>query len=318
MGVTPAKVAFLSETFSPFYFEAVKAIKEAGTVNVTSSDQVDDMRKAGQLREILKEIRIGHEKTRKIVKADALAEGQAIDTIARHIREMIEPVEARMKMEEDFARREKELAQAKLKAEREEKLRPMGVNTADYNLESMSEGGFNELFEGLNTAYQARLKWQEEEDARLLQEETDRIHRENELAKENARLRAEQAKLQQQIDADAALAREAKAKADAKLKLEKEKAAAVLKAEQARSRQLELDAEKVRTAEALKVQEQQQALVRAANAPDREKLLTFAAMVRDLPLPAVTSLDAQKVVRTIQDQQTKFVAWMESYVKREL
>lgn len=323
MGVTPAKVQFLSETFSPFYFNAVAVIADAATVNVTSSDQVDEMRKAGQLRATLAEIRKSHEKTRKAVKDDALSECQAIDTIARHIRDMIEPVEARMKLEEDFARRERELLQAKMLDERTAKLQQFGVDTSEYNLATMSEHGFTELFEGLEAQFKARQKWQEEEDARLLKEETDRIHRENELAKENARLQKERDELQRKNDEAAAKAKAVKAAADAKLKAEKDKADAVLRAEQERSRKLQAEAEAARLAkekeeweraEAVRREElaKKQAAERAAQAPDREKILAFAAEIRALRVPAMASAKADKIAIDIKQQTEKFYKWVES------
>lgn len=326
MGVTTERALALSEKFSPFYFNALKIIEEAKSVDVTSADQVDEINKARVLADTIGNIRIITEKARVIEKASALAEGQAIDKVARYIREAIKPVEDRLYFHAEFAKREQELKRAQMVASREQALRDLGVDFTAYDLALMTEEAFTDLLSDLTTAREARLKQEQEDEERHLKEDADRVAEEKRIREDNARLKQERDAAQAKVDAAAKLAKAEKDKADAKLLKERTEAAAVLKAEQDRTRRLQEEATAAKVAKEKEEWNRQRALEkeqmamqaeldRAAQAPDKEKLLTFAAMIRDLPLPAVSTPAAKKAIVTIQEQQTKFVAWIQSHVK---
>lgn len=253
-----AKVdAILAEFRTAISIEDVEA--QARAIVVTDASQTDLMKQARELRLSLKNERVSIDKTRKALKESAKREVDLIDGIGRILREKIEPIEAHLQEQEDFAARQEAERLNARRIERVNALAPYVENANVYDLFSMSDEAFAELLLNSQTAYQAK-----EEAARIAEENriADQKRRDEEaeqLRIENERLAAEKA----EADKKAADERAAREKAEAELKRqETEKREAEQKAE-AEARALAL-------------------------APDKEKLLAYAdriAAVRsDIPI----------------------------------
>lgn len=178
-----------------------------------------------------------------------------------------------------------------------------------------------------------------EEKARVEREkaaaEALRIQKENEakLAKERAEVEAKQRAAKEKADAEKKAADEAARKErealELKVKKEREAAEKVAQAERARQEAIQKElkakaeaaqreanrlAEEAKArekAEADRIAKEKEAQKKAAKAPDKQKLMTFAKTIRDLPVP-VLSMESNDLFKKIGEQGIKFASWIES------
>ena len=324
-GIEKSDVAKLVEAFGGPFEEAGQILATYKDIKVTDEKDTAGMAKARELRLILKKARTTVENNRKELKADIVKQGKAIDSVARYVKEEIEPAEEYLELQEKFA----ELAQAKreadLKAKRIEQLMQYTDDLSVYNLDGMTEDQFNTLLATLKAQYEAEQKRiADEAKAKAEAEEAER-KRIEEQAKENARLKAE-AEAREKAEA---IEREKREKEEAE-RLEKErKEREAREAEQAKKDEAErLERERIQkeadekiakeraerekleqekrdreAEEARKKAEAEEAERQALLAPDKDKLVQFAQAVetiRTQKLPAVKSNDAQRVVNNIE------------------
>jgi hypothetical protein len=114
------KQDFILKTFKDYEFTASLIKLEADKIVVTEYTQTDLMKQAKEKRLVLKDKRITIEKTRKRLKAQSLLEGKAIDSIAKYLTGLIEPIEEYLEKQEKFI----ELAEAeKERLRREEAMK---------------------------------------------------------------------------------------------------------------------------------------------------------------------------------------------------
>ena len=330
----PATAQGLLATFKPLFAKAHEICATAENLRVTDATQVTEIKQARALRLALRAIRIDAEKTRKGLKEDSLRRGKAIDGVYNVLEYAVAPVEARLLEMEEFAERAEAVRKAELKATREQLLKPFGVDVTFYRLDEMNEASFSQLLSNTKAAHQAAaeaaLKAESDRIARekAEAEERDRIRIENERLKAEAierdriakaeRAKAEKAAKQaeavlkaerERLEAVAAKEREQAAKAAqeaaAKAKAEREAAEEAARNERARLQaiadsariaceKLEAEVKARRDAEEKRQREEEEAALRAAAAPDREKLMAFAALVRTLEVPEMSTADGKR------------------------
>lgn len=286
----------VTDVFAPLFAQAHSWAEKVATIKVTDATQVREMKLARESRLALKEIRVIAEKNRTRLKEDSLRRGRAIDSVYNTLEALVKPLEAQLKEQEEFVKRQEEQRKARIKAEREEALRPFGVNTAFYQLAEMPEADWAALFNSTVAAHKAAKEAAEKAEAeRTAKEqaetaERERIRQENERLRQEAeaaqkaanaereRLLAEQRAIEEQarkereaIEANAKteLAKQ-KAEADrlaaiaaAKALAEKQAAEAQRKAEQAAAdakAKVEREAREKAEAEARRLREAQEAL----------------------------------------------------------
>ena len=286
----------VTDVFAPLFAQAHSWAEKVATIKVTDATQVREMKLARESRLALKEIRVIAEKNRTRLKEDSLRRGRAIDSVYNTLEALVKPLEAQLKEQEEFVKRQEEQRKARIKAEREEALRPFGVNTAFYQLAEMPEADWAALFNSAVAAHKAAKEAAEKAEAeRTAKEqaetaERERIRQENERLRQEAeaaqkaanaereRLLAEQRAIEEQarkereaIEANAKteLAKQ-KAEADrlaaiaaAKALAEKQAAEAQRKAEQAAAdakAKVEREAREKAEAEARRLREAQEAL----------------------------------------------------------
>ena len=94
--------ADLTIAFKDFFAQMEQWEEKAATLIVEDETQSGLMFEAGVARKALASIRIAVEKQRKAMKEDSLRTGQAIDGVAKMMRERIEAVEAHLAAQENF------------------------------------------------------------------------------------------------------------------------------------------------------------------------------------------------------------------------
>jgi DNA repair exonuclease SbcCD ATPase subunit len=171
---------------------AEKWKEECKTIIVTDGSQTALINRAREGRLILRDKRINIEKTRKILKEESLRKGQAIDKVAKYLKELIEPLEDYLDKQENFAiyKAQAEAAEAAEKARVErERLDILEATrksiaapyrnywtTEEYSFRTMSEANFLTIMEDLKSkkkaadAEQTRIR---EENAALKKKQAD-------------------------------------------------------------------------------------------------------------------------------------------------
>jgi hypothetical protein len=187
---TKAKV--LLEKFNEYFEVAAQWEAKLNTLIVTDEDQIAEMKMAGEARKFLKKKRTEIENTRKEMKEDALREGNMIDGIAKVLKGLIEPLEAKALNIETFAERAQ---QARIKQLHEDRV-------AELTLHGWSDMGIMKLGEMADEDYgffkDSVIRMKQEKEAEQLrkaeelkeqqrQAEIARIEREKRVALYNQR-----------------------------------------------------------------------------------------------------------------------------------
>lgn len=336
-----SKSEVLLEKFSNYFEIAAEWERKIKDITVTDVSQVAEMKMNREARLFLKNKRIEIESTRKSLKEESLREGQTIDSIAKILKNLIEPLEDVCEKNEKF--KEIKEAQEKLvrQQERLNKLLPYNVAVDAALIGNMDESMFDNYFNGVVKAHNDRIEAElKAEQERLAAIEAEK-KRQAEMAAENARLKAEAEAKEKalaveraKVEAERKLAEEkatkeraaieAKAKAERleaekkaaaekkiqeeKLAIEKQKAdklAAELKAKQAAELKVKQEAEAKEKAEKL-------AAEKAAKAPKKQKLTIWIdGFVMDVP----TGLENDTTATEILEKFNGFKSWAKSKIE---
>lgn len=310
-GIEKSDVAKMVEAFGGPFEEAGVVLDTYKNIVVTDENDVATMSKAREARLLLKKARTTVENKRKELKADIVKQGKAIDSVARYVKEEIEPAEEYLELQEKFAEIKKAERAAKIKADRVEKLMQYTDDISVYNLDAMNDEQFESLLATLKTQHEAKIAEEKRiEEERIAKEKADEEARIAQ-AKENERLKAEALKREkEQAKKDA----EAKAERDRIQKEADEK----LAKERAEREKLE-QAERDRIAEEnRKKAEAEEAERQALLAPDKEKLIAFAQgldLVRTTKLPAVKTNKAQELINYVEDELKRISNYLTDQAK---
>lgn len=305
----------LLDAFGAPFEEAGKILAEYKTIIVTGEDQFDLMADARSKRLALKNIRVDVEKKRKELKEDSLRTGRAIDSVAKFVKENIEPAEKYLETQEKFTEIRQAERAAKLKAERIEKLMQYTDDLSLYNMDVMTDEQFDTLLATLKAQYEATLAEQKHiEDERIAKQEAE--------AEEQERIRAENAKLKAEAEKREIVVAEERAKAEAreaKLRAEREaeQKAAQAKIDEERRKREAVEAEQHAERERIEADRKRQEddKRQALLAPDKDKLLALAATIEATELPALASKDAQAVLNQVEELLAKVSTYIRGNVK---
>jgi len=297
----------LAQAFGAPYEEAGQVLSTYKNIVVTDVQDVAGMAKAREARLLLKKTRTTIENKRKELKEDIVKQGRAIDTVARLVKEEIEPAEEYLELQENFAKLKLEEEKAKIKAERTEKLLKYTNDISYYNLDTMSSEQFDTLLANLKNAYEAklaeakRLEEQRIADEKAKAEEAERIRQENEKLKAEAEAREKKEAEEKAIRDKAEAERVAEqAKKDAEAQAERDRiqaeADAKIEAERKKTEALEQEKRDREAEEARKKAEAEEQARKELLAPDRAKLDKLALEIKGIELPAVKSNKAQEIL----------------------
>lgn len=320
-GLDKTKSQILLDNFSGYFEMASEWERKASELEITDVSQKAEMKLAREGRLFLKDKRIAVERTRKQLKEASLREGQTIDAIAKVLTNLITPIEKDLEEKEKFA----EIQEAKrieaLKDARTRELEPY-IEFVPYglNLGTMDDDNYTKVLSGARLQKQAKeeadKKAEQERVERERKAEQDRIEREKKEAAERERIRLENERLRKENEERERQLADERAKAEAERKAIEEKAKkerelherelrierekqnkleAERKAEQARLEAERLEAERKAAAEKRAKEEADR---RAKNAPDKEKLLTFATQLEKMlyAAPEIKSEEAISIL----------------------
>lgn len=330
-GLAPEKAGLIVETLAPLVEQAGELCREAQGVTVTDATQVTEMRQAREIRLKLVKVRTGAEAARKVLKADALALGKAIDACGNWIKNQTEPVEARLMECELFAERAEAARKQKLRDERYALLAEVGTVDAAIvsTLGDMKQDAFDAMLQGAKLAKKAReeeAKRQEQarkdEEARRARELEEARAKQAQAEAEAAKLRAERAE-QDRLAAEAAErerrareAIEAKARAEreaaeikareereairAKAAAEQAEAERKLRAEREAREKIEREQRERDAAEKKRRDAEARAAKKAAAAPDADKLRAYAKSIGAIKPPTCSTQEGRNAVMRIE------------------
>lgn len=229
-GLNEERQSLLKSQFQDFIEVANKWNAKAKEIVVTDSSQVDLMKLAKEGRLILRSKRTDIEKVRKDIKEQPLRECQAIDAVAKALKELIVPTEDYLREQEEFAEREEKARLEALISERKQALEQYGVDCQYLDLRGMPQPMFEMMVKSSKFDYEEKIRLENEaEQKRLADLEAERIKLE-EQRKENERLRKlaeeQQEALRIEREKSEAEAKKAREEQERKIREEREKAEA--------------------------------------------------------------------------------------------
>lgn len=347
-GLEKLATATLVEAFRPIFAKARAAIEDAHGVaeSVKDATCVKEIRKSRACRLALRAVRLESEAARKKQKEHALLYGRAVDGFHNILLADLSPVETALQDAEDIAERAEAARLAQLKADRENELQPFLETPIMGDLSELSADQFAKMLSDAKLLRQAKIDAAAKSEAEAkAKAEADRIERER-IAAENARLKAEaiareaaaksERKAAEKKLADERAAAEVARKAaeeksrkereaiEAKAKAERAAAEAVARKEQQRLEAIaaeerkkvaaaEAEAKALRDAESKKVADAAAAANKAAAAPDKAKMQSFAQYIREVPLPKLSNT---KVLALLPVKIEELAVWVESQIAR--
>lgn len=262
--------------------ETLKATAE--TLTVTDALQLKEMALARETRLEIKRIRCAVENKRKELTEGILRQKQAIDAKAKVLKDLCEPLEARLEAQEKFAELENARREKELREKRTIELSPFLTGPVAVDLGTMPEAEYVAMHTDFKNAHEERIARQqreaEEAEARVKAEAEERER----IRVENARLKAEAEKREAEIAAERLIAQQKQAEKDAAAKAEREMAEAILRKErEASAAALKAEQEKAADA-AAKIKAKADAEIAAARAREQQEREIAADAERELAL----------------------------------
>jgi len=229
-GLNQERKTQLFTSFDEFIEIAQQWEEKAKEIVVKDVSEKALMQQAREGRLLLREKRLQIEDLRKTIKEQPLRECQAIDSIARTFKEIIEPIESYLKEQEEFEKRVNE----KRAEERKALLLQYGASIEGLDLATLNDTMFDMILKNAKHEFEEiqKAKAQEEERKRLEAEaekkriEEQRIENERlqKLAKEQAKKLEEAKEKERKAKQEAEQAKERERKAHEEAEQAKEKA----------------------------------------------------------------------------------------------
>lgn len=256
----------------------------------------------------VKATRVGLEKTRVALKAEALAYGKAVDAEAKRLFDLIAPIESHLEEQENAVTREKEkIKQAAAEQKRIalqarlDTLKQYGIIGNPDAVAAMDEAAFDVAVMSAKQAAEDRKREHEEAAAKRKAEEEA-------LAKERAALDAQR---KEQEAKEAALRAEQKKLDDERLARERAEQLEKAKAEAAEKARVETEQRIAREAAAKEAADRaaEAARIKAeAERPYRVRLQAFATLVEGLEIPHGPRFDALRLILDQAGERIRAIA----------
>ena len=292
------KILVLQNSFNPFFDKAKEWTDKANLINVTDTDQVDEIAAARSARLALKKIRVEVENVRKNLKDGIVREGKAIDGLANAIKFLIVPSEMHLQTQEDFPKIQEQKRKDEIKEIRENELAEFDIeDTSSYNLAVMSEEAYNQLLSNSKVAFNLKKDAEKKIELERIAKEKAEIEERARIKKENEQLRAEADKRERianieklkqekiQADKDKIIADERKKRE----RLEQEKK------DRDEAEQKEKDkADEIEKAKVLRIEKEKRILQLA---PDKQKLSDLALRIDHIGYPELKDDKAKQILQ---------------------
>lgn len=305
----------LKQKFLPFWEQAEKWRGMAEGLVVTDESQTREMKMAREARLALRAIRVDADKTRKALKEDSIRYGKAVQGVYNVIEYLIKPIEEHLLQQEQFVEIQAQKRLDALNAERQGVAGPL-MNWIDVDLPFNNAPWAHFTESEFRQIVHAALSAKDAEEAEAARLEAERLAREkaeaeerDRLRKENERLRAERAELERQQA-------EERRKMEEQARKEQEEAEKKLAAERAERERIQEEARRKEQAEAARRTAEEEARARAEAAPDKERLLAFAADISGISSPAVKSKSAKALAERIDEKITELACWIREQAEK--
>jgi len=316
--IIPTQAEFLLENFKIIFETAKEFELKASKIKVTDISQVEEMKKANELRIEIKNLRCEANNKRAELKAESLRTGKAIQGFYNVIEALTKPMESHLLKQEKFAEVIEEQKRNERLINRVELLSEVVEDASLYNLKDMSEQGFQELLKNSKLVKEVKAKKEKEAEEKIKQAGIEAEERQKKIEKENEKLKKE---LEEKQKKDAEKARLDKIELDKKnkenirknrlAKIESDKRRKELDEANAKLRKAEddrkeIEAEKKRKEdeakeEAKKLKDAEDKKARDLKlAPDKEKLAKLSNDLSLMSLPEVKSEEANDVLKQVR------------------
>jgi len=292
-------------------------------LSITDIENKEQFQIVHDARMVVKIHRVAVEKKRKELKADALAWGKKVDSEAKRIFGMLEPIESHLMAEENKVLEE----QKRIEAENAEKERQIIQNRIDILFEYGVVMPFQEVAVMADdifnvTVINAKLAYAEErkrltdeaaarkaEDERLSAERAELEKQRKEQEEKAAARKAELDAIQEKIAADkAALEDEKRGIEEAKRKEKDLKDRIAFEAKAKEEARIKAEQDAIEAAEIAKMEaelkaeaERLEAARQKALRPDKEKLTEWVSFLMDISPPELENEEAVEIVDGIMD-----------------
>lgn len=317
-GLEPTAKRSLELAFSGFFSEAAKWKSQAETIT--------DPKLARTARLEIKNLRVAAEKKRKELKEDSLRMGKAIDGANNILLAMIVPIEKSLEDIEKQEERRLAAELAELVRIRTEMLLPfIDPSMPLPNVGAMTQEQFDAALDDAKLLTEMKAEAARKAEAERLEREAAEARERVRIAAENDRLkqeaearekvmeserkaaaakqteleeaaRKERERVESESKAAAEKARKEREEIEAKAKAEREAAAETSRKERLARENAEAEAKALRDAEDARKAAEEKSRQDAALAPDREKMAIFAATIRALEVPSITSKKGQAII----------------------
>jgi hypothetical protein len=241
----PTKRADTVAIWNEYRAQAEKLKVTAETLTITSIEQIAEMKVARATRLALREVRIAVDHKRKELGEYHLRETQKINAAAKELRELIEPLEARLQDQEDFIERETLRIEDGRREARHAEIAPFLTGPLSVDLGKLPDADYAKMLadaKDLATLREERAR--KEKEAAEAQAKAE--------AEERERIAAENAKLKKEAEEAAAKAKAEREAAEAERKRIQAEAEARERAAAEKARQ-ELEAAQQKAAEEARI-----------------------------------------------------------------
>lgn len=308
----PTSVELLKISFASFHTEAATWEKLAKELVVDDESQTAEMAQAREGRLALKKLRTSADMMRKDLKAEALSYGNAVQSAYNEVDATIRPIEKILELKEKFAEIKSAERFEAVKAERDAEIAPYIRFVPSYaNVALLSNDDYTLVLSSAimqSEAEKIRVADDYERFTRQLaeqEEEEKRQAAEREVLRlEMQKMRAEQAE-KDRISADYNAVIEAENRAaQAKAAAEQKEVQAKLNAERAECQRIQAQCDALemaalnRIAEEKAVKEEERR--KAANAPEKAKLIYLALRIEGLEIPVLETREAMQIGLDVQ------------------
>lgn len=187
-GLDNEKSKVIIDRFSE-YFQIAKEWKDkAEMIVVTSPEQKEEIKIAGEGRKFIKKKIVEVKKTVKDLKEDALAEQRAINFIGNVFIKTLEPIRDYLELQEKFVKIQKEKEEEELKNKRIEELSQFDFDqsTTTIELGKISDSEYESFLNGVKITFENKKKAEQEEKER---EQREREQRQKEIALHERKLK---------------------------------------------------------------------------------------------------------------------------------
>lgn len=258
--------------------------KTAETITVTDIAQTAEMKIARTTRLAIKDIRIAITHRHKELKENILVEGRKIDAGKNELLAVLEPLELRLKDQEEFIEKETARIQAEKRIARTAEISPFLQSAPLVDLGVVKDDAYAYMLQDAKDAHSARLaREQKERDETAAKIKAEAEERER-IRMENERLKQEAIEAEKKAKAEREEAEKARKEAEEKARVEREEAAATLKAAQAKAEQdakAEREAYRKREEQLAAAAKREREIAEAAAKKQREEIEAKARAERE-------------------------------------